>query len=253
MENEEMITRVRSVMLCLTAHPHYEEGSEFQDRVQDLLEIEAELKSRLCDVTENHRNQIVKTLMDTNELLKDKLSAMQKEAIESTELISSNIDENLKQFKTIQELSEINLELHKNLHKMKQSSTVDAFIAFDNKLNTDELMAENRNLVERIKFHKNINQQDEDEKSDKDFKIKEMAKKIESLKEEVLDLAEIIEDQNVRIKDKDKQINYFDSLSREQKRQMKEMVSIAKCQETKILNQKNEIKRLCKQLRNMPK
>ena len=28
MENEEIITRVRSVMLCLTAHPHYEEGSE---------------------------------------------------------------------------------------------------------------------------------------------------------------------------------------------------------------------------------
>ncbi len=43
MKNEEILKKIKSVKLCLTAHPDFESGSEFEDRVNDLIAIEYEL------------------------------------------------------------------------------------------------------------------------------------------------------------------------------------------------------------------
>lgn len=43
MDNEEMIKRVNSVILCLMAHPHNEPDSEFADRIDDLCEVKEAL------------------------------------------------------------------------------------------------------------------------------------------------------------------------------------------------------------------
>ena len=64
MENKTMLQKIRSVKLCLMAHPDNEPNSEFEDRISDLEEIENELKLKLetgnntkavlCDFTLNH-------------------------------------------------------------------------------------------------------------------------------------------------------------------------------------------------------
>lgn len=118
MEIQEMLTKIRSVTICLNSHPDCEPDSEFQDRIDDLLKVEAELKSKVYEVSETHRNQIVVDLINKNGRLVDKNEILKKELAESNDLISSNIDENLKQFKTIQELSEINAQLQKSNRKL---------------------------------------------------------------------------------------------------------------------------------------
>lgn len=40
MKTKEMLQKIKSLKLCLMAHPDYEYGSEFEDRVSDLQEIE---------------------------------------------------------------------------------------------------------------------------------------------------------------------------------------------------------------------
>ena len=58
MENKEILRKLRSVELCMTAHPDYEKGSEFEDRIIDLQEIQQALilpvvsKSFYCDGVE---------------------------------------------------------------------------------------------------------------------------------------------------------------------------------------------------------
>lgn len=44
MTNKEILQKLRSIELCLTIHPDYAKGSEFEDRVIDLQEIQEELK-----------------------------------------------------------------------------------------------------------------------------------------------------------------------------------------------------------------
>ena len=44
MENLEIVRKLKSVELCLSAHPDFETGSEFEDRVLDLQEIQKALK-----------------------------------------------------------------------------------------------------------------------------------------------------------------------------------------------------------------
>lgn len=43
MENKEILRKLRSVELCMTAHPDCEKGSEFEDRIMDLQEIQKAL------------------------------------------------------------------------------------------------------------------------------------------------------------------------------------------------------------------
>ena len=43
MKNQEMIQKIRSIRLCLSAHPDNEQNSEFADRIQDCDEIESHL------------------------------------------------------------------------------------------------------------------------------------------------------------------------------------------------------------------
>jgi len=43
MRKEEILQKIKSVLLCLSAHPDNEQGSEFEDRIEDLIEIEAYL------------------------------------------------------------------------------------------------------------------------------------------------------------------------------------------------------------------
>lgn len=40
MTRKEILRKLRSIRLCLTAHPDYEEGSEFEDRANDIVELE---------------------------------------------------------------------------------------------------------------------------------------------------------------------------------------------------------------------
>ena len=47
MKIEEMLSKLRSIELCLSAHPDNEEHSEFADRIEDLQEIQIELKNQL--------------------------------------------------------------------------------------------------------------------------------------------------------------------------------------------------------------
>ena len=45
MKTKEMLQKIKSVLLCLSAHPDNEQNSEFEDRIEDLIEIEEYLKS----------------------------------------------------------------------------------------------------------------------------------------------------------------------------------------------------------------
>ena len=42
----EILKKIKSIKLCLLAHPDNEENSEFADRITDLQEIEDELRKR---------------------------------------------------------------------------------------------------------------------------------------------------------------------------------------------------------------
>lgn len=43
MDIKEILDTIKSVKLCLMAHPDNEEGSEFADRIDDLVDIEVKL------------------------------------------------------------------------------------------------------------------------------------------------------------------------------------------------------------------
>ncbi|MBK7883497.1 MAG: hypothetical protein IPJ81_06660 [Chitinophagaceae bacterium] len=43
MDIKEILDTIKSVKLCLMAHPDNEEGSEFADRIDDLTDIEVKL------------------------------------------------------------------------------------------------------------------------------------------------------------------------------------------------------------------
>lgn len=43
MEKSEIIKKLNSTILCLTAHPDNEPDSEFADRINDLIEIKDEI------------------------------------------------------------------------------------------------------------------------------------------------------------------------------------------------------------------
>jgi len=65
MDNKEIITKLRSTELCLTAHPDFIKGSEFEDRVFDLQEIIKALT--LTDVSQQRElliNYHMNTLFD---------------------------------------------------------------------------------------------------------------------------------------------------------------------------------------------
>ena len=71
MTKEEMKAKVRSVTLCMLAHPDNEPDSEFADRISDLTEIfealtipvvvfsEAELKAKLEEQLEETRQWLI--------------------------------------------------------------------------------------------------------------------------------------------------------------------------------------------------
>lgn len=41
---KDILSKLKSVELCLSAHPHNEPNSEFADRITDLIEISEQLK-----------------------------------------------------------------------------------------------------------------------------------------------------------------------------------------------------------------
>jgi hypothetical protein len=43
MNKKEILQKIKSVKLCMQAHPDNEPDSEFADRITDLIEIEKEL------------------------------------------------------------------------------------------------------------------------------------------------------------------------------------------------------------------
>ena len=47
MEAKEIVQKIRSVKLCLMAHPHNEHGSEFRHRIDDLIDLEVHFKEQL--------------------------------------------------------------------------------------------------------------------------------------------------------------------------------------------------------------
>jgi hypothetical protein len=40
-----LLEKIKSALLCMSAHPDNEQGSEFEDRIEDLIEIESFLKT----------------------------------------------------------------------------------------------------------------------------------------------------------------------------------------------------------------
>ncbi len=46
MDKKEILQKIRSVRLCLLAHPDYELHSEFSDRIEDLKEIESHFENQ---------------------------------------------------------------------------------------------------------------------------------------------------------------------------------------------------------------
>jgi hypothetical protein len=46
---DDLLSKTRSVILCLKAHPNYEPDSEFWDRVEDLEQIEQYFKNMFID------------------------------------------------------------------------------------------------------------------------------------------------------------------------------------------------------------
>ena len=46
MDNKEMSTKINSVRLCMMAHPDNQPDSEFSDRIDDLVEIQNQLKTQ---------------------------------------------------------------------------------------------------------------------------------------------------------------------------------------------------------------
>lgn len=117
MEIQEMLTKIRSVAICLNSHPDCEDDSEFQDRIDDLLKIEAGLKARICEVSGTHRNQIVKDLIESNEILK-------KELREAREIVFSSTDENIRLNAKVEELAEINAQLQKSNRKLLKTVSI---------------------------------------------------------------------------------------------------------------------------------
>jgi hypothetical protein len=51
MKKEEMLRNIQSVKLCMMAHPDNTEGSEFEDRIDDLDEIEQKLQKQVNDAS----------------------------------------------------------------------------------------------------------------------------------------------------------------------------------------------------------
>ena len=54
MNNDEILKRVKSTILCLMAHPDNEPNSEFADRIDDLIDIRDELSERQPSTAANN-------------------------------------------------------------------------------------------------------------------------------------------------------------------------------------------------------
>jgi len=62
MNDNEILKRVKSTVLCLMAHPDNEPNSEFADRIDDLIDIRDELSERQTRTGAN-KNADTKQLM----------------------------------------------------------------------------------------------------------------------------------------------------------------------------------------------
>jgi len=56
MDIKEILDTIKSVKLCLMAHPDNEEGSEFADRIEDLEDIETRLRRIMFNPTITKEN-----------------------------------------------------------------------------------------------------------------------------------------------------------------------------------------------------
>jgi len=54
MNKKEMLIMIQSVKLCMMPHPDNTEGSEFEDRINDLEEIEKELEKQVNGADTSH-------------------------------------------------------------------------------------------------------------------------------------------------------------------------------------------------------
>ena len=52
MENKEILRKLRRLELCITAHPDCKKGSEFEDRIIDLQEIQQALTMPISNLRE---------------------------------------------------------------------------------------------------------------------------------------------------------------------------------------------------------
>ena len=59
---QEILNKIKSVKLCLMAHPDNQEDSEFEDRILDLIDIEHELQK--SSYSEEEVEIIIQKLMN---------------------------------------------------------------------------------------------------------------------------------------------------------------------------------------------
>ena len=62
MEEKEAIGKLRSVELCMSAHPDNEKGSEFEDRIFDLQEMQKHIIE--LHVKNEYKSKVLKDLRE---------------------------------------------------------------------------------------------------------------------------------------------------------------------------------------------
>ena len=56
LEKDEILSKIKSVKLCMMAHPDNETGSEFEDRISDLEELESQIQNMPFIIIEKEVN-----------------------------------------------------------------------------------------------------------------------------------------------------------------------------------------------------
>lgn len=73
MDNRDFLQKLKSIRLCLSAHPDNEENSEFADRIEDLNEIISffsELKGAWLNIENNTRDYEKEVKRNPNTLIR---------------------------------------------------------------------------------------------------------------------------------------------------------------------------------------
>ena len=80
----ELLDKIKSVKLCLMAHPDNEKDSEFEDRISDLEDIEKALSKydEMLDMLQSFVNDFDNGLIEDYQIPRDRFEKLIKESTE---------------------------------------------------------------------------------------------------------------------------------------------------------------------------